>query len=151
MAALAVGASVYGTVSAAKVNGDPTLTAVSFAAGGAFALTGVAAYTASPALACIMWLVSTGVVYAVSAGHWRRARERGEERRHELMMLQADRFADVQVAAIQSQTQAQALAMGLTLAAAIEARQQAGPGFDAAALYQGGLPRLAELTTTKEG
>ncbi|MFB7677851.1 hypothetical protein ACFC26_41275 [Kitasatospora purpeofusca] len=152
MIALASGATLYGIVSASKPHGDPVLTGVSFAAGGSFALLGAAAYTASPALALILWLVATALVYAVSTRHWRTARASAEQRYHELQLAQVHRSADVQVAQLQGTTQAQALAYGLLLAQAIEQRQIVNPQtFQAAMLAEAGLPQLAPAaTTTKE-
>ncbi|MFI9332950.1 hypothetical protein ACIGZJ_36120 [Kitasatospora sp. NPDC052868] len=144
MIALASGATLYGIVSASKTHGDPILTAAAFGAGGSFALLGVAAYTESPALALIMWLVATAMVYALSARHWRAAAERAEQRYHELQMAQVHRFADVQVAQIQGNAQAQALAYGLMLAQAIEDRRAVDPAtFQASLLIGAGLPQLA--------
>ncbi|WP_431684145.1 hypothetical protein [Kitasatospora sp. KL5] len=147
MIALAAGATFHGVVSAAKQHGHEVITAVAFAAAGALALIGVAAYTASLALALILWLVATALVYSVSARHWRAAREKAEERYHELQMAQVHRIADVQVAQIQGTTQAQALAYGLLLAQAIEQRQQVDPAtFQPALLGVHALPQLASYT-----
>jgi len=151
MIALAAGATLHGTISATKVHGGHVLTAVEFAAAGSFALIAPAAYTTSTALALILWLVATGLVYGMSNRHWRAARIAAEERQHELLMLQTDRIADVQVAAIQGQAQAQALAYGLLLAQAIEQRQALDPtSFQSAALVGSGLPQLAPASPTED-
>ncbi|WP_053651983.1 hypothetical protein [Streptomyces sp. XY431] len=145
MIALAAGSTLHGIISASKQNGHEVITAVAFAASGAFALVGVAAYTASWALAAIVWLVATVLVYSVSARHWRAASEHAEQRYHELQLTQVNRLADVQIAQVERDTTAQALAYGLALQAAIEQRQALDPRtFQLQAVAAAGLPQLAQ-------
>ncbi|MQS17940.1 hypothetical protein F7Q99_38565 [Streptomyces kaniharaensis] len=153
MLALSAGSTFHGVVSASKEHGHEVITAVAFAASGSFALIGVAAYTSSWALAAILWLVATVLVYSVTARHWRTARERAEARWHELQLTQVNRLADVETARLQATVQAQALTYGLMLAQAIDHRQTLDPAtFQAAMLAGTGLPQLtpASTTTTKE-
>ncbi|MEU3574649.1 hypothetical protein AB0E96_40520 [Kitasatospora sp. NPDC036755] len=147
MIVLSGASSAHGMVSAAKENGSEIITAVAFAASGAFALVGVSAYTSSWALAALLWLVATALVYAVTARHWRVARERAEARWHELQLTQVNRLADVETARLQATVQAQALTYGLMLARAVEHREALDPAtFQAAVLAGTGLPQLTVNT-----
>ncbi|MFI1890402.1 hypothetical protein [Streptomyces jumonjinensis] len=145
MVALAAGGFAAGCVSAAHRNSDATITAVAFTASGAFAVIGPAAYTESWALAMLLWLVATVLVYAVSARHWRTARREAEARAHDLALARLTSATTVATAVIDRDTRAQSLAYGLMLAQAAEDRQKLDPTtYDPAALA--GLPRPLPIT-----
>ncbi|MEU4924632.1 hypothetical protein AB0G29_35425 [Streptomyces parvus] len=149
MIALSAGSFAAACVSAAHRNGDPVTTAVAFTAAGAFAVVGPAAYTESWALAMLLWLVATVLVYVVSSRHWRTARQLREARTHELALARLDSATTVATAVIGRDAQAQALAYGLTLARAVEQRIQLDPTtYDPAALTTAGLPELPGRTTS---
>ncbi|MCX4554598.1 hypothetical protein [Streptomyces sp. NBC_01500] len=143
MIALAAGSFAAACVSAAHRNSDAVTTAVAFTASGAFAIIGPAAYTESWALSMLLWLVATVLVYVVSSRHWRAARQLRETRDHELALARLDSATTVATAVIDRDAKAQALAYGLTLAAAVEHRAQLDPiTYDPAALTKAGLPEL---------
>ncbi|MEU5008478.1 hypothetical protein ACFWW5_21055 [Streptomyces albidoflavus] len=142
MTALAAGSFAAACISAAHRNSAVT-TAVAFTAAGSFAVIGPAAYTESWALAALLWLVATVLVYVVSSRHWRAARQLREARDHELALARLESATTVATAVIGRDAQAQALAYGLTLAAAVEQRAQLDPNtYDRAALTKAGLPKL---------
>ncbi|WP_371558747.1 hypothetical protein OG416_39050 (plasmid) [Streptomyces longwoodensis] len=143
MIALAAGSFAAACVSAAHRNSDAVTTAVAFTASGAFAIIGPAAYTESWALSMLLWLVATVLVYVVSSRHWRAARQLREARDHELALARLDSATTVATAVIDRDAKAQALAYGLTLAAAVEHRARLDPiSYDPAVLTKAGLPEL---------
>lgn len=150
MLALAAGSFAAACVSASHRNSDAVTTAVAFTASGAFALIGPAAYTASPALAMLLWLVATVLVYVVSARHWRAARQDREARDHELVLARLDSATTVATAVLDRDAKAKALAYGLTLARAVEQRIQLDPfTYDPAELTKAGLPELPGSTRVR--
>ncbi|MFJ4851694.1 hypothetical protein [Streptomyces sp. NPDC088733] len=108
-AAMAGGAALSGLAK----HGDSITMATALTAAGAFLLVGPAAYTDSEALALIVWLVATVLVYAVTGRHWREDRRTREARTHELTLtrleglqaleLQAQRGSDAERIAVQLQ------------------------------------------------
>lgn len=100
---LTVLAAAAGTVSAAKPHGDGDTTRVSFAAGGALALLGIAAWTPIWSLRVLLWLVATAAVYAVCAPLWRGDRRREREQRHERAMAETEGRTRVALAVVEGQ------------------------------------------------
>lgn len=146
MVALSAGSFAAACVSAVHRNGDPVTTAVAFSASGAFAVIGPAAYTESWALSALLWLVATVLVYVTTSRHWRRARQACEAREHELALARLESVTRIAGAAIERDSQAQALAYGLMVAQAIEQRRQLDPtSYDPAALQGAGVPELTTL------
>jgi hypothetical protein len=151
MIALAGGAFAAAAISARGEHGDPLITATAFTASGAFGLAAPVAYTDSWALACLIWLIATVLVYALAARHWRAARALREARAHELALARLAHTAHVTVAHLQAHERAQALAYGLALHQALDQRHRLDPiTYNPAALYQAGLPDLPALGTQKE-
>ncbi|MBU3865546.1 hypothetical protein KN815_16110 [Streptomyces sp. 4503] len=147
MVALSGGAFAAACVSAVHRNSEPVTTAVAFTAAGAFAAIGPAAYTESWALAALIWLVATVLVYLTSARHWRAARKAREDREHELALARLDSYTRIEGAHVQRDIRAQALAYGLMFAQAVEHREQLDPRtYDPAALREAGLPELPDHT-----
>jgi hypothetical protein len=143
MVALSGGAFAAATVSAIHRNSEPITTAVAFTAAGAFAAIGPAAYTESWALATLIWLVATVLVYLTSARHWRAARQAREEREHELALARLDSYTQIEGARITTDARTQALAYGLMFAEAAAHRRHLDPTtYDPAALQRAGLPEL---------
>lgn len=143
MVALSGGAFAGACVSAAHRNSDAVTTAVAFTASGAFALVGPAAYTESWALAALIWLVATVLVYLTSARHWRAARTAREGREHELALARLDSYTQIEGARVTNDARTQALAYGLLFAEAVEQRRRLDPTtYDPAALQRAGLPHL---------
>jgi hypothetical protein len=143
MVALSGGAFAGACVSAAHRNSDAVTTAVAFTASGAFALVGPAAYTESWALAALIWLVATVLVYLTSARHWRAARTAREEREHELALARLDSYTQIEGARVTNDARTQALAYGLMFAEAAEQRWRLDPTtYDPTALQRAGLPQL---------
>ncbi|MFD3907869.1 hypothetical protein ACFXOL_10830 [Streptomyces californicus] len=101
---LAALAAAAGTVSAAKKNGDSDTTRLAFAAGGTFALLGIAAWTPIWSLRALLWLVGTAAVYAVCAPLWRGDRRLEREQRHERVMAETDGRTQIALAVVEGQT-----------------------------------------------
>ncbi|MFM9735207.1 hypothetical protein [Streptomyces niveiscabiei] len=143
MIALSGGAFAAACVSAVHRNSDSVTTAVAFTASGAFALIGPAAYTESWALATLIWLVATVLVYLTSTRHWRAARTAREEREHELALARLASITHIETTRIDRDGEVQALAYGLMFAQAVEDRRRLDPAtYDAAAVERAGLPQL---------
>ncbi|MFD8386538.1 hypothetical protein ACFV2X_49955 [Streptomyces sp. NPDC059679] len=151
MIALSAGSFAAACVSAAHRNSDAITTAVAFTASGAFAVIGPAAYTESWALAALLWLVATVLVYVVSSRHWRTARQDREAREHELALARLNSATTVATALVERDTRAQALTYGLMFAQALEDRRRLDPNtYDPAAIERAGLPQLPLTINDKE-
>ncbi|MFM9449136.1 hypothetical protein [Streptomyces acidiscabies] len=148
MVALSGGAFAGACVSAVHRNSDSVTTAVAFTASGAVALIGPAAYTESWALAALIWLVATVLVYLTSARHWRAARTAREQREHELALARLDSYTRIEDARITTDARSQALAYGLMFAEAVTVRRNLDPAtYDAAVVERAGLPQLPYTTS----
>ncbi|MFJ4418809.1 hypothetical protein [Streptomyces sp. NPDC088925] len=97
-------AAAAGTVSAAKKHGDSDTTRLAFAAGGTFALLGIAAWTPLWSLRALLWLVGTAAVYAVCAPLWRGDRRLDRAQRHERVMAETDGRTRLALAVVEGQT-----------------------------------------------
>ncbi|MFD7645732.1 hypothetical protein ACFV4P_34390 [Kitasatospora sp. NPDC059795] len=159
MGSLALGAAAAGTVSAQNVNGHDLLTTSCYAAAGAAAVCGVAAYSDGLALPVLLWLLATCAVYALAARYWREDRRTATAHAHDVEVRTLERTADLRIAAIESNARVEvareATAYASSLAEAIWHRQRltAGtadvPGLDTDALFAAGLPELPAVAEAR--
>ncbi|MEU6236317.1 hypothetical protein [Kitasatospora sp. NPDC047058] len=158
MGALALGAAAAGTVSAKYVNGSDLLTTTCYAAAGAAAVCGVAAYSDGLALPILLWLLATAAVYALAARYWREDRRTATAHANDIEVRQLERTADLRIAGIESNARVEvareATAYASALAEAIWHRQQLGTGtnlpqLDTDALFKAGLPELPAVAEAR--
>jgi hypothetical protein len=143
MGTLATAAAIAGSLAAIGGTGD-TVTGTAYAAAGAFALSGVAAYSDGLSLPLLLWVVSTVLAYSLAARYWREDRRETTAFARQMTARREDHRHVETVEVIRAYAQIEAAresgAYAAALAQAISARQ-ALPGFDPAALLQGGPAR----------
>jgi hypothetical protein len=109
MCALAGAAGIAGTVNACgQSGGKESLSTLCFAAAGAFAVTGVAAYSNGLALPLLMWAITTLTTYAISAHFWRQDKRQASADRHQLSVETLRARTTVQTAFITGAAQIEA-------------------------------------------
>ncbi|MFF4524183.1 hypothetical protein [Streptomyces bluensis] len=137
----AAGAGVCASIGRA---GDPLIAGTAFAASGGLVLSGIAAYSDGMSLPLLLWAISTVLAYALAARYWREARRETAAFERQMTARREDHRHAETVEVIRARAQVEAAhetsAYTAALAQAIAARQ-ALPGFDPAALLQGGAPR----------
>ncbi len=142
MGTLATAAAVAGSLAAIGGTGD-AVTGTAYAAAGVLALSGVAAYSDGVSLPLLLWGISTVLAYALAARYWREDRRETTAFERQMTARREDHRHAETVEVIRARAQVETAretgAYAAALAQAITARQ-ALPGFDPAALLQGGAP-----------